>query len=174
MIVSLVSTSLKWPIGCFLPVARLALFFIWTVIPIHGLYLTSRRPLWCTQQCGKMSSTNFTLLLAVISDYWNAFDSRLACVSVGFQARKLSIWQKKTDQYACENPREDAPANNKRIFGAAILVSLTEKKSRFLLARPQIHPIWTKLGRVLLRSNAIMQNLWGYFLLFVHQHGRQT
>lgn len=116
MIVSLVSTSLKWPIGCFLPVARLALFFVWTVIPIHGLYPTSRRPLWCTQQCGKMSSTNFTLLLAVISDYWNAFDSRLACVSVGFQARKCHKKRLSSDrdQYACEIPREGPPANNKR------------------------------------------------------------
>ena len=31
------------------------------------------------------------------------------------------------DQYACEIPREGAHANNKRIFGVAFLVSLTEK-----------------------------------------------
>ena len=30
-------------------------------------------------------------------------------------------------RYACENPREGAPANNKIIFGVAILVSIIDK-----------------------------------------------
>ena len=60
--------------------------------------------------------------LVVISDYWSAFDSRLACVTIG--SKRLSSHR---DQYVCENPHKGAPANNKRIFGVAILASLTEK-----------------------------------------------
>lgn len=58
----------------------------------------------------------------------------LRCGVVKPQFPRLVVWDR--DQYACENPLEHIPANNKRMSGRLFFTSSISHKSRFILPRP--------------------------------------